>query len=97
MNKKIPFAIVYDFDGTLAPGNMQERDFIPALGMTKSNFWQEVTNESISHKADNILMYMHLMLKKAQNATVQVRKKDFKDYGKSSSKLRNKASSNSIS
>jgi hypothetical protein len=27
----IPFAVSYDFDGTLAPGNMQERDFIQLL------------------------------------------------------------------
>ena len=32
---KITAALIYDFDGTLAPGNMQEYDFIPAVG--KSN------------------------------------------------------------
>jgi len=37
MKKMIPLAIVYDFDGTLAPGNMQERDFIPAIGMKTKN------------------------------------------------------------
>ena len=31
--KYIPMAIVYDFDGTLVPGNMQEPQFIPAIGM----------------------------------------------------------------
>jgi hypothetical protein len=32
MSKKLtPIAIAYDFDGTLAPGNMQEYDFIPAF------------------------------------------------------------------
>ena len=82
MRKKVPLAIAYDFDGTLAPGNMQERDFIPALGMTKKLFWKEVTTESKRHKADNILIYMQLMLKKANAASVTVRKKDFKDYGK---------------
>jgi hypothetical protein len=30
--KMIRAAIAYDFDGTLAPGNMQEYDFIPAVG-----------------------------------------------------------------
>jgi hypothetical protein len=82
MKKLIPFAIAYDFDGTLAPGNMQERDFIPAIGMNKKSFWRDVSKESEKHKADNILIYMGLMLMKAEAAEVPVRKKDFKDYGK---------------
>jgi len=36
-------AIVYDFDGTLARGNLQERSFIPDIaGMSHPEFWQEV-------------------------------------------------------
>ena len=31
-NKPVTVALIYDFDGTLAPGNMQEYDFIPAVG-----------------------------------------------------------------
>jgi hypothetical protein len=59
MSKKlIPFAIAYDFDGTLAPGNMQEYDFVPAIGMTKKAFWNEVGNLSKEHNADSILVYM---------------------------------------
>lgn len=81
-NRLIPLAIAYDFDGTLAPGNMQERDFIPAIGMKKKNFWNEVTKRSKDHNADNILIYMLLMLEKAQEVKVQVRKEDFKKYGK---------------
>jgi hypothetical protein len=34
-------AIAYDFDGTLAPGNIQENGFIPAIGLTKKTFWQK--------------------------------------------------------
>jgi len=82
MKKKIPFAIIYDFDGTLAPGNMQERNFIPKIGMKTRRFWNEVTEISKKHQADNILVYMKLMLDKAQAASVPVRKNDFKDYGK---------------
>jgi hypothetical protein len=81
--KIIPLAIAYDFDGTLAPGNMQERDFIPAIGMTKKKFWDEVSKRSKDHEADNILVYMGLMLEKAKAARVQVRKKNFEDFGKS--------------
>lgn len=38
-------AIIYDFDGTLAHGNLQETTFIPNIGMTKEAFWDEVKNE----------------------------------------------------
>lgn len=79
--KKIPFAIAYDFDGTLAPGNMQERDFIPAIGTNKKKFWAEVMEESEKHSADNILMYMKMMLRKAATASVRVHKEDFESYG----------------
>lgn len=82
MKKTIPLAIVYDFDGTLAPGNMQERNFIPAIGMTTSEFWKQVAAESKKHQADNILVYMKLMLDKAAAAQVPVRENDFKNYGR---------------
>lgn len=82
MKKRIPFAIAYDFDGTLAPGNMQERDFIPAIGMTTKTFWKEVSKECEQHKADNILIYMWLMLRKAEAMQVPVRKTDFIEIGK---------------
>ena len=42
MTRKLPeVAIAYDFDGTLSPGNMQEYDFIPKLGMTPARFWSK--------------------------------------------------------
>jgi phosphoserine phosphatase len=81
--KLIPFAIAYDFDGTLAPGNMQERDFIPAIGMTRRAFWDEVRKLAKDHEADNILVYMGLMLEKARAHHVQVRRSNFESYGRS--------------
>lgn len=79
---KPPLALCYDFDGTLAPGNMQERDFIPSIGMTTSSFWAEVSDLSKKHNGDNILIYMWLMLRKAQAAEIPVHASDFSDYGK---------------
>ena len=61
---------------------MQERDFIPALGMTTSAFWKEVKAECKQHGADEILMYMRLMLEKAHAKRITVRKDDFANYGK---------------
>ena len=77
------FAIAYDFDGTLAPENMQEYDFVPAIGMKSERFWQEVRELTKKHDADNILTYMMHMLDKAQAAEVPVRKENFVDFGRS--------------
>ena len=42
MAKKRPqVALVYDFDVTLSPGNMQEFGFIQATGKTKDEFWEK--------------------------------------------------------
>jgi hypothetical protein len=39
MSKKYTtVAIAYDFDGTLAKGNIQENSFIPELDMSKEAF-----------------------------------------------------------
>ena len=67
--KHTPFVIAYDFDGTLAPGNMQEYDFIPALEIKIKDFWKKVGEEARRHDADGILTYMHLMLKKRVKKT----------------------------
>ena len=77
----IPLAIVYDFDGTLAPGNMQESQFIPDVGATAGEFWAEVNARSHDEEADPILMYMHLMLEKARTARVPVHRQDFISRG----------------
>ncbi len=84
MTRKLaPFAIAYDFDGTLAPGNMQEYDFVPAIGMTSKAFWKEVDELTKKHDADQILLYMMHMLDKARAAEVPVRKENFVAFGRS--------------
>ena len=79
--KHIPLAIVYDFDGTLAPGNLQENGFIPDIGMKPEDFWAEAKRLSQDRQADPILMYMYLMLKKADAASIPVRQQDFVERG----------------
>ena len=75
----IPMAIIYDFDGTLAPGNVQEREFIPKVGMTPAAFWEEVNEQATRHQADRTLMFMHLMLEKASTAHQPVLRSNFKE------------------
>lgn len=85
MAKKKPVvALIYDFDGTLSPQNMQEYDFLTAIGIKdKNEFWEENTELVKRHEASNILCYMRLMLVKAQAAHVSVKRKQFVDFGKS--------------
>jgi len=77
-----PMAIAYDFDGTLAPGNMQEHQFLPDIGIKKALFWSEVKKLTKEHQADEVLVYMNLMLKKADAAGVPVRRDDFVKRGR---------------
>ena len=82
MSKKhIPFVIAYDFDGTLAPGNMQEYDFIPALEMKSKKFWTEVKEKAKNQLADEILAYMKLIIDKAYEKEVSIHKVDFFNFG----------------
>ena len=75
-------ALVYDFDGTLAPGNMQEHSFIPAVGMTKKDFWEEVKSCSKKEDADEILVYMRLMIEKAKQKCLEITKDDLGNHGR---------------
>ena len=79
--RRVTMALVYDFDGTLAPGNMQERQFIPDVGMTPPEFWSEVDHLASANQADRILMYMYFMLRKADERGVPVRVGDFRERG----------------
>jgi phosphoserine phosphatase len=74
-------ALIYDFDGTLARGNLQETSFIPNIGMTKEDFWAEVKARTRDHDADEILVYMHLMLEKASEQGVEVTVEDLRRHG----------------
>jgi len=75
-------AIIYDFDGTLARGNLQECSFIPRMNMSRDEFWGEVKKRARNEDADEILVYMHLMLEKAQEAGEDVSKEMLRTHGK---------------
>lgn len=80
--KLISMAIAYDFDGTLAPGNMQERSFIPRLGIDKDAFWAEANERARLNDMDEILAYMQLMLQKAKHVEIPITKSAFLEHGK---------------
>jgi hypothetical protein len=74
-------AIVYDFDGTLARGNIQEHAFLPELGIAKDVFWDEVGRLKRAHDADQILVYMWWMLQQARAKGVTVTKDLLRRHG----------------
>ena len=74
-------AIVYDFDGTLAPGNIQEHSFLPKHGIKKKAFWKQVRKLAEKHDCDEILVYMHEMLKLAKKKSAPIARNDLKKHG----------------
>jgi hypothetical protein len=59
MARKPIVALIYDFDGTLSPLNMQEFGFIEAIEIKdKKQFWDENNKMVKEHNASNILCYM---------------------------------------
>ena len=83
MDKKPVIALIYDFDGTLAAGNMQEYDFTKEIGCESAAFWEENKQMSEANNASEILCYMKLMLDKSQNPEnpKPIVKDAFKKYG----------------
>ena len=82
--KKTPIvALIYDFDGTLSPGNMQEFGFIQAIGKSPAEFWQMSDDIAIGQDASNILSYMKLMFDEARKAGISLQREKFRSFGKS--------------
>ena len=83
MSTERPMAVfAYDFDGTLAPGNMQEHAFIPdELGMAHAAFWEECRNLAQAQRGDPILAYMHLMLAKAREKNIELTEQSWRSRG----------------
>lgn len=80
--KKPTTALIYDFDGTLSPGNMQEFSFITALGMSKEDFWKKSNEMAKKNDANGILCYMRLMLNEATYRSIPLKRESFKNFGK---------------
>ena len=80
--KKMPIvALIYDFDGTLSPGNMQEFGFIQAIGKTPDEFWKISDGIARGQDASNVLSYMKLMLDEAARSGIKLRRSDFRAFG----------------
>ncbi len=75
-------AIVYDFDGTLSPQPMQEYTVLPKIGVEPKKFWKEVSKESRETVSEAMLVYMRLLLQKAEDARTHIGRNDLVRMGK---------------
>ena len=82
MEKKTKAALIYDFDGTLSPGNMQEYGFIAAVGKSNEEFWHESNVLAEDFDADPILSYMLKMLEHASKTNTPIKREDFQATGR---------------
>lgn len=55
-------ALVYDFDGTLSPGNMQERTIFKAYGIDTKKFWAKSSELVRRRGYESTLAYLKLLI-----------------------------------
>lgn len=80
-NKIKEIAIVYDFDGTLAKGNLPEHGLLQDLGLNKDDFWEKVQQKSTETDSDEIIIYMHLLAAEAMEKSFILTKNKLNSYG----------------
>ena len=82
MNKKPICAILYDFDSTLAPTDMQAYSFIPAMGMTPKEFWDRTGEFSAKTGCEKILSYLWMMKEVAKEKGIKMDRAFLNECGK---------------
>lgn len=82
MDYKLTVALIYDFDGTLSPGNMQEYDFIPAVGKSNREFWNDANMLAEQQDADMVLAYMAKMIQEAKSKGLSLKREAFQESGR---------------
>ncbi len=82
MNRKIMAAIMYDFDHTLSPRDMQEYSFIPLVNMTPKEFWELCDKNSHKNQMDSILSYMLTMAEKARENDLKLTRQELNKLGR---------------
>lgn len=82
MNKKPICAILYDFDSTLATTDMQNFGFIPAMGMSKEEFWGRTSKFSNETGCERILSYLYTMVEVAKEKGIKMDKAFLQECGK---------------
>ncbi len=76
-------ALVYDFDGTLAPGNMQEFGLLQSFGYNDPNeFWNLCDQIAKTNDAGGIAVVMYAIQAEAQRAGLRCTRDLLRNFGK---------------
>lgn len=70
MTEKPIIALLYDFDKTLCTTDMEDYAFIPALGMTPTDFWRIANTFGRNNRMDGLLAYMYTMIAECQKRSI---------------------------
>ena len=79
--KRPTVALIYDFDGTLSPANMQEFGLLQAFDKDPALFWQKSNRMSTDNDASEILCYMKTMTDEAKKAGIHLTRENFQKFG----------------
>lgn len=76
-------ALVYDFDGTLAPGNMQEFGLLQSIGYENpAEFWNLCDQIAKTNDAGGIAVVMYAIQTEAQRAGIRCTRDMLSEFGK---------------
>ena len=79
--EKTIVALIYDFDGTLSPLNMQEYGLIEALGETTDEFWCGSNRIGTENSMSCVLAYMKYMMDLAAKKNIYLTRKFLSQFG----------------
>jgi len=74
-------ALIYDFDKTLCPKDMQEYTFLPGINVEPGDFWGACRDFALDNQMDGILTYMYLMQHMA-DGTMKLTREALQELGK---------------
>ncbi|MBR4771952.1 MAG: haloacid dehalogenase-like hydrolase [Bacteroidales bacterium] len=79
--KKPIVALIYDFDGTLSPANMQEYGLIQALGNTIEQFWGISNGLGTDKSMCSVLAYMKIIIDEAARMNIPLTRSFLEQFG----------------
>ena len=80
---KTKVALIYDFDKTLSPDDMQAYGYMEKLGIEAEEFWKMCNDFTVKNQVDNILTYMYMMIKKYNEKGIKLTRDFLVESGKS--------------